>query len=791
MSAAKIANHHKIAERERRLIMTITGSFEGYEQRDLDSNKAIFRLRDTDTNTKYMCEATSFPRDVLMYSRLQLEGEIYCDEMPAPHRLYKGFSVSSYKIVAHVDQESAAAFIQNLGVKGIGEATARAIVSITGPDIKTYLLLHPDVDDLADQVNAIVKVKAVAISGDHIDRLQEKMRGKSELKTVCDYLYRFGFTAKESELLFDLIQKDLGKEPDLDAVKKALSPKLAKNTLSKSCYGHCIPKGIPFLAVDRLAKELGYSAYNPERIKYLVYAVMVKNQERGHLFASIEDICRMADTLCKDSEFDEKEISIYALWAEIIKNPGTFIEEECGKRVFFYKAWRSEMNTAVRLNALDKSTKRFAFNAAVIDGLEAKKGIKFSVAQKKCFGLLGRAGVKIITGGAGTGKTTTISGIIEAFTELNPDAKVALCAPTGRAAQRMTELCRSFGDTVKASTIHRLLEFCPFGTETRYNSDNPLPFDLIVVDEMSMVDARLFSLFVDAVRDDTLLILCGDPSQLPPVSAGKVFKDLIDSQHFTLVKLTNTYRQAAGSSSIIDNANKVNEGNALIATDSNFSFVVMNTAEEMRDKAIELLKGDSDITVLSPIKSGVAGTIEVNKHLQPLLNPNVNQPNAFSLLTAAGRFYIGDRVLFNKNNYQTGYVNGDVGVVTKIVGGALEVKIGYETKFIAGKDISDLSLAYSITIHKAQGSESDTIAVIIPPEAEFMLSRNILYTAITRAKKKLILIGRENCIAEAVINISGVSRRTSLKDKLLMDDIELRRLLTAAVENIKRKELKR
>ena len=766
--------------------MTVKGVFIGYDERGAIKGYARFRLTDKEARKHYLCFATGFPFDLTEYSVLEVEGELMKEEMPAPFAFCKGIKVSSYEVVAPTDKASAIDYVAALGIKGISEKMASRIIDETGLDIKAYFETHPDLTGLVDAVNSKLKGGLSLFDITKAEKLRRKVMATASFKEVCDYLYPFGFSNKLAEQLYKKVGTEKGGSPTLEELKEMLAPKNTNRhgIALTGCYAKCVPIGIPFACADALGKSLGYTAYNKERIKFLVYAAMMKIQDQGNVWSTVESIYNAVRRLSRDGAFRDTSISILAVWAAIFENPALFISEDEGRRVYLYRTWGKEINIANNLKRIEKANKSYAYDSSSVITVEEKNGIVFSESQRKCFGFLKRSGIKLITGGAGTGKTTTISGLIEAFTEMNPDCTVALCAPTGRAAQRMTELCRRFGDSVKASTVHRLLEFRPFGESgTTYNKNNPLPYDLIVVDEMSMMDVFLFDLFLGAVKDGAILILCGDPSQLPPVSAGKVFKDILDCGAFPAVKLDVNYRQASQHDDtylIVSNANRINEGNPVMETGNSFRLCCLDTEEEMRDKALSLVEKNQSITILSPVKQGIAGTIELNRLLQPRINPNSRNPKNSHIAAKNCVLYVGDKVLFNRNNYAVGYVNGDVGEVVSISGVTATVRIGNETKVIEEKDIPDLSLAYALTVHKSQGSEYEAVVVLLPPCAEHMIARNIVYTAITRAKKKVMVVAPNGALQKATETISGINRRTTLAERINTDEATLKKLKDSA-----------
>ena len=365
--------------------------------------------------------------------------------------------------------------------------------------------------------------------------------------------------------------------------------------------------------------------------------------------------------------------------------------------------------------------------------------------------------------------STTINGLLKAYECIHPDAKIKLCAPTGRAAQRITE---STGR--EAETIHRLLEFRPFGKilDVGHNSDNPIDADVIVVDESSMLDIELASLFFTAIKNDTLVLIVGDINQLPSVGAGDVLHDMISSHVIPTVQLKTVYRQA-GTSPIVSNANAINEGNNKFIINDDFKVDTFNSDKDIADAVIEYLKMHYDpenpfgIQVLVPSRVGDAGLNVLNSRLQAILNPTTG-----GVQHGKNTFRTGDKVILTQNNYSEGYFNGDIGVVVSTddsLGEVVIQTIGAETKqlTLSKELLDDLMLAYVMTIHKSQGSEFPEVIVVMPSRPTSMLKRNLFYTGVTRARKKVWVLECKGSIEKALQNTDTGMRRTNLIIRLL------------------------
>ena len=420
-----------------------------------------------------------------------------------------------------------------------------------------------------------------------------------------------------------------------------------------------------------------------------------------------------------------------------------------------------------------------------------------SEKQKEAIKMINDNNVTIITGGPGTGKTTIIKSIIEIYKQKK--YKIVLCAPTGRAAKRITE---TTGE--EASTLHRLLEIGKVDEDNFYKKEKeyegaPIDADIIIVDEVSMVDMFIMNYLLSCIYLGTKLILVGDTDQLPSVGPGSILKDIIASQKIPTVHLNQIFRQAA-KSKIIVNAHRVNEGNKFIQKDDpnleenpkeDFFFIKENNPEKILEQVLSLCNGrlkkfgDYDffenIQVLTPTKKGMLGTKELNKALQQELNPH--REGETEKVSMGATFRIGDRVMQTKNNYDmywerkdgeslevgNGVFNGETGTITNINEKEKNIRIKFDDEKVCWYEFNDLEQiehSYCITIHKAQGSEFDVVIMVIPQAAPMLLTRNLLYTGITRAKKLLIVIGNDKVVDYMINNVDSKKRNTGLEFKL-------------------------
>ena len=457
---------------------------------------------------------------------------------------------------------------------------------------------------------------------------------------------------------------------------------------------------------------------------------------------------------------------------------------------FYY----TELNIARMLLELNISTPEDDYILGVkMDTVEDMSGIHLDDLQRQAVVATQNNGVSIITGGPGTGKTTTINAIIQLFE--SDGLEVSLAAPTGRAAKRMTEATGH-----EAKTIHRMLEISggqsdnpELDAKFGRNEQNPLETDVVIVDEMSMVDTFLMHAFLKAVTVGTRLVFVGDVNQLASVGPGNVLKDIIESECFKVVRLTKVFRQA-GESGIVTNAHKINEGKEVKLDNSfgDFLYIERENAQMALNATIGLIKtklpayvgaNEMDIQVLTPMRNGILGVNSLNPGLQMYMNPPDKNKNEKEI--AGVVFREGDKVMQIKNNYQAeweirsrynipiekglGVFNGDMGIVREINSFSETLTVEYEERRMVEypfKELDQLDLAYAITIHKSQGSEYPAVIIPLLTGPRMLMNRNLLYTAVTRARKCVTLVGDEKAFYNMEANVNEQKRYSGLRDRL-------------------------
>ena len=520
--------------------------------------------------------------------------------------------------------------------------------------------------------------------------------------------------------------------------------------------------GIGFVTADEIARKLGFAADDPLRISSAIIYVLDTFCDDG------------GDTYLDVKMLIGKTVNLLQLNPELIENAiynmieeGDLIEE--GSNVFLPKLHTCELNIAEALyyKATQESPYYIDEGIVNIEKLEMTTGIKYEEEQKEGIKKAVTSNVIVITGGPGTGKTTLTHGIVNALHSLG--MSILLCAPTGKAADRLSE-----ATGMEAMTIHRLLKAHPGGTY-EYNEDNPLRGDVLVVDEISMVNVYLMNSLLKAVPDHMRLVLIGDVDQLPCIGPGNVLRDVIDSGVIPVIRLTKIFRQAQGSM-IITNAHAINRGEMPIfknTKDSDFFFIKLDDENDIPNTIVDLVCNrlpktynvqPKEIQVLTPMKKNIVGTISLNKLLQEKINPE-----GVEIVRGETIFRVGDKVIQIKNNYDKGVFNGDTGYINNVdpIDKTLTVDYGDQMVFYDQTDMEELMHAYALTIHKSQGSEYPIIVMPVANAHYFMLSKNLLYTGITRARNICVLVGSKEALAYGIKNVKVAKRNTMLKERLL------------------------
>lgn len=615
-------------------------------------------------------------------------------------------------------------------IRGVGKGMARRIVKLFGT--KTLNILDNDINRLCE-VHGIGK--------DKIEKIRASWEKQKGVRDVMVFLHSHGVSAAYAVKIY----KQYGKK-SIEKVKE-----------NPYCLADDV-FGIGFKMADAIASTLGYGRNDIRRCKAGVIYTLKELAGDGHCFAEYEELVNTAVTLLSV----ERKYICDAIDG-LVADEGIIMEQG---EIFLPMYYYCEVGVANKLRRMLKDSDGDILKGFEIESIETE-GIVYDEVQIAAIKEAMRSKVMVLTGGPGTGKSTTTNGIIAALELLKK--KVLCAAPTGRAAKRLSEVTGK-----EAKTIHRLLGFMPSGG-FEYNEDNPLEGDVLIVDEASMIDIMLMNALMKAVPQSMRLIFVGDIDQLPSVGAGNVLRDMIDSGAVPVVRLTRIFRQAM-TSRIVTNAHKINHGqypDVSNGKESDFFFIKDTDAEHTAAEIVNLVKNrlpkaygydPKDIQVLVPMKNGAAGTKNLNIALQEAINP-VGE----CITSGAFKYRVGDKVMQIRNDYKKNVFNGDIGFVKAIdtEEHVMTVTFGGEDVEYEKGDMSELTLAYACTIHKSQGSEYPVVVMPLLMSHYIMLQRNLVYTGVTRAKKLCVVIGDGRAMYQAINNQVVLKRNTRLKERLM------------------------
>ena len=650
-------------------------------------------------------------------------------------------------------EEELISWLASGAIKGVGEATAERLVAKFGED--TLLVIEEEPERL-QTIKGITARRAMEISA--------AFKAQTGLRRVMEFLSRYDLPVPLAMQLYRAYGTDA-----LARVKD--NPYL----LSGEQYG------VPFSAMDEIALSMGFDGDSPCRTEAAITYELTHNLGNGHVFLPRDKLIAATAQLI-DLPADRVEITL----DELIERK-VIVQEQVANVLACYlrRMYEAETFVAQRLLAMVKQPFETGCSVEkIIREIEVQQGIDYAPQQRQAVALAAHEGVLVITGGPGTGKTTSTRGIVTLFERMG--LEVLLLAPTGRAAKRMGELCGR-----EAQTIHRCLGMsyneASGGVTFRKGPQEPLEADAVIVDEMSMVDLALMQALLAAMRPGCRLVMVGDPDQLPSVGAGNVFGDLIRSGVVPSVALTEIFRQAQ-QSAIIRNAHAVNEGRApdLKGNQGDFFFLCRRAPDRLVQTVVELCKTRlpenmgipaDQIQVLTPTRRGETGTVAVNRALQAALNPPARGKRQKNWGDTV--FREGDRVMQTKNNYDviwekddgttgTGIFNGDVGIIQEIdpSGELITIRFDDRTTVYTADLLGQLDIAYAVTVHKAQGSEYRAVVLLSAPAAASLMVRGVLYTALTRARELLILVGDDGIPGRMAANDRKARRYSGLRRRL-------------------------
>lgn len=653
-------------------------------------------------------------------------------------------------------------------IKGLGPAIAKKIVKQFGTEALD--IIDNDCMQLT-VIKGITSDKALYISNEY-----HKITGVNE---VIKFLGEYNFGPAHAISVWSAFEHDSIKQ------------------IKTNPYILCTSGiDIDFRSVDRMAADLGFDAENSDRVRAGIVYVLHENANAGHTCLPTE---KLRESVCDNLGIERRQ---FESCLDDCEEKDWVVRITLGNREFVYlpEYYLAETYIAKKLAFMLRTSAQYEKDYSdEIRGVEFSENIQYEDLQRAAISACLTGSVFILTGGPGTGKTTTLNGVIKILKAQKK--RILLCAPTGRAAKRMSDLTGE-----PARTIHRLLEvdFTAKGElKFKRNETNPLPADVVIADEMSMVDALLMCSLVRAIKPTSKFIMVGDSNQLPSVGAGNVLKDLIASHYIPSVELKEIFRQAA-QSLIVTNAHRIVNGEFPVLDDRQNDFFFMNKSLEsdIAELVIQLAKqrlpdtyGFSpidDIQVLCPTKMGMAGTKELNKQLQSALNPpsqNKAELKFFDVI-----FRTGDKVMQTKNDYDvlwtknnekgSGIFNGDIGIIRSVDRFSQNVTIDFEGRVAVytSEMLRRLEHAYAITIHKSQGSEYDAVIIPITAFTHNLLYRNLLYTGVTRAKKMIIVIGTKELVKTMVDNNRKMLRYSLLRPLL---EIEMNRKDTEETDDEK------
>ena len=726
----------------------IKGYVEHIVFRNEENGYTVFHL--TNRDGELTCVGT-FPY-ISEGEMLEVSGEY------ANHNVYgMQLQVISHQVKEPEDLVSIERYLGSGAIKGLGSALAGRIVRKFKDD--TFRIIEEEPERLAE-VKGISERKAREIS--------EQVEEKKDMRKAMIYLQKYGISLALAAKIYEHYGQSVYRVMEENPYQIA---------------DHV--QGVGFKTADEIAAKVGIHTDSDFRIRSGIFYVLLQSVTDGHVYLPQEELLRRTMQLLEVEICDiQKYLMDLAMEKKVVLK-----EKEDGVRVYPAHYYYLELNSAKMLHDLNVSYE-IAEDAIEkrLQQIEEDAELSLDELQRTAVKEAVRNGVLVLTGGPGTGKTTTINAMIHFFESEGMD--IFLAAPTGRAAKRMTE-----ATGCEARTIHRMLElaYAPGNDDNRMefarNQENPLETDVIIIDEMSMVDLPLMHVLLNAVMVGTRLILVGDQDQLPSVGAGSVLKDLIKSECFPVITLTKIFRQAE-QSDIVVNAHKINRGEEVILDNKSrdFFFLKRQDANTIISVVIALIQkklpkyvgaDPFDIQVLTPMRKGLLGVERLNTILQQYLNP----PDKSKEEKEYGDklFRVGDKVMQIKNNYQLeweiatkyglvvdkgiGVFNGDIGRITSINSYTETVEVEYEEKKKVNYPfqlLDELELAYAITIHKSQGSEYPAVVIPLLQGPRQLYHRNLIYTAVTRAKKCVTLVGSDVTFQEMIRNANEQNRYTSL-----------------------------
>lgn len=749
----------------------VKGTVAGIIFRNDDNGYTVFSLDCTDGND-IVCVG-NFPT-LSIGAVLSVRGKV------SVHNRYgEQLIVESYTLSDPTSRAGIVKYLSSGLIKGVGEVTANNIYDKFGDDTFGVIENNPMM---------LVKVKGISQK-----KAMDIANAVAELKSMQQqimFLQSYGITTNLAVKIYN-IYKD-----ETKLLVLANPYRLIDDV-----------DGVGFLTADKIAQSMGIEPLSEFRVRAaIIYQLRESADKHGNTYLLLDDLIKSCSDILSVDLSNHGQLVEDTITKLVLEPLITVFELDNERCVALNRYYKLEKSIASRLIALNHDAKRIAIDAeTLIAQFERNNKITFHVGQLGAVKSALVNGVTVITGGPGTGKTTIINCIADILT--SHGLRMEFCAPTGRAAKRMSQAIGK-----EAKTIHRLLGYEVKGDKVqfKFNRFNTLPCDVIVVDEMSMVDVSVMSSLLAALENGTRIVMVGDKDQLPSVGAGNVLADIIRSGVVEIRYLSHIYRQS-DDSLIVTNAHLINHGKMPEINNKSRDFFVMpyTDLKQVSDTVVELVTTrlpkftqlpSSEIQVLGPLKNGVAGVDNLNVRLQQALNPRVYGKQELS--SGKNILRVGDRVMQTVNNYELPYVrmlkdgtveegsgvfNGDIGFIRNIDRGAGTLEVLFDDNRLStytSADLSDLQLAYAITIHKSQGSEFPVVVVPLVNGPPQIINKNLLYTAITRAKHAVVLVGSKGILAMMVRNNYVAARTTNLCRFLVEENaIHQRYFGTRKIEN--------
>mgnify|MGYP001944163654 FL=1 len=710
---------------------TLEGTMESLVFQSDDNRFCVFRMKTADRGM-----TTAVYRGVAPFSGEMIRAE---GNWVTHARFGQQFSIERYQPVQPSSKVGIERFLASGAVKGIGKAMAARIVERFGEDT---------LDVMGREPYRLTEVPGIGAKT--AEKIASSYSEMADMRELMMFLEENGVSSHYAAKL-------KSRYGDTAIIRIKANPYCLVGDID----------GIGFRTADRIAMSMGMDRESPQRIQAGIAFGLEQTSNMGHT-------CIPEDFLLKETGrlLQVDPLSVQAVFNELVKRDMLWIEEVGGDRLVYAEfLYHAEVNAArLLLNLRDHAGSLGKVDPLkIIAQWEQEAGITLADAQKQAIQASLSHGVFALTGGPGTGKTTIIKGILSVLKRAG--CKVLLAAPTGRAARRLEEAA---GD--KAQTVHRLLEYNVTG-EFGKNSDDPLEADAVIVDEASMLDIVLTRRLLEAIPPGCRLILVGDVDQLPSVGAGSVLQDIIRSGSMPVVRLTEVFRQAAVSH-IVLNAHKINRGDMPeCRDDTDFGMVSCATDQQVTDFVrdtylrMSVEKNWQGVQVLAPMHKGICGVQNLNKVLQEAVNPPSSGKGEIE--RPGGVLRLGDKVMQIRNNYDKDVYNGDIGQIVQVSKNLVKVwfpdKPDSEYVSYEQGDFDELQLAYAMSVHKSQGSEYPVVILVLVPGHYIMLQRNLLYTAVTRARERVLLVGDPRALRTAVEN-DRTRRRYSLLAERLQDN---------------------